>query len=139
MLSFLSKTRVYLAAGATDLRKFFETRAGVVLESLRPNLFTGHLFVFTNSRKNRIKIPFWDNTGRWHCGKPLEACTLAWPLSPTPSFELSSQELTLLLSGIDLSKMHRRPWFLRGTQNVPAERDKKHPKPRRYRERLRQD
>ena len=60
MLSFLSNTRVYLAAGATDLRKSFDTLAGVVRESLRLDPLSGHLFVFTNSRKNRIKILFWD-------------------------------------------------------------------------------
>ena len=52
MLSFLSNTRVYLAAGATDLRKSFDTLAGVVRESLRLDPLSGHLFVFTNSRKN---------------------------------------------------------------------------------------
>jgi transposase len=55
VLSFLSNTRVYLAAGATDLRKSFDTLAGVVRESLRLDPLSGHLFVFTNSRKNRIK------------------------------------------------------------------------------------
>jgi len=96
MLSFLSNTRVYLAARATDLRKSFDTLAGVVRESLRLDPLSGHLFVFTNSRKNRIKILFWDNTGWWVCAKRLEAGTLAWPASPSPSIELSSEELTLL-------------------------------------------
>ena len=129
MLSFLSNTRVYLAAGATDLRKSFDTLAGVVRESLRLDPLSGHLFVFTNSRKNRIKILFWDNTGWWLCAKRLEAGTLAWPASPSPSIELSSEELTLLLSGIDLSKTHRRPWLHRGAQNGPVQRDENHPKP----------
>ena len=118
MLSFLSNTRVYLAAGATDLRKSFDTLAGVVRESLRLDPLSGHLFVFTNSRKNRIKILFWDNTGWWLCAKRLEAGTLAWPVSPTPSIELSSEELTLLLSGIDLSKTHRRPWLQRSADKT---------------------
>ena len=52
MLSFLSNTRVYLAAGATDLRKSFDTLAGVVRESLRLDPLSGYLLVFTNSRKN---------------------------------------------------------------------------------------
>ena len=129
MLSFLSNTRVYLAAGATDLRKSFDTLAGVVRESLRLDPLSGHLFVFTNSRKNRIKILVWDNTGWWHCAKRLEAGTLDWPVSPTPSIELSSEELTLLLSGIDLSKMHRRPWLQRGAHSGSVQRDENHPKP----------
>ena len=130
MLSFLSNTRVYLAAGATDLRKSFDTLAGVVRESLRMDPLSGHLFVFTNSRKNRIKILFWDNTGWWLCAKRLEAGTLAWPVSPSPSIELSSEELTLLLSGIDLSKTHRRPWLQRSAHNGSVQRDENHPKPR---------
>ena len=48
VLSFLSNTRVYLAAEATDLRKSFDTLAGVVRESLRLDPLSGHLFVFTN-------------------------------------------------------------------------------------------
>ena len=67
MLSFLSNTRVYLAAGATELRKSFDTLAGVVRNSLRLDPLSGHLFVFTNARKNRLKILFWDKTGREGC------------------------------------------------------------------------
>jgi len=47
------------------LRKSFDTLAGVVREAFRLDLLSGHLFVFTNSRKNRIKILFSDNTGWW--------------------------------------------------------------------------
>jgi transposase len=77
VLSFLSNPWVYLAAGTTDLRKSFDTLAGVARESLRLDPLSGHLFVFTNSRKNRIKIPFWHNTGGWVCAKRLVAGTLA--------------------------------------------------------------
>ena len=121
MLSFLSNTRVYLAAGATDLRKSFDTLAGVVRHSLRLDPLSGHLFVFTNARKNRLKILFWDKTGWWVCAKRLEVGTLDRPASPNPSMELSSEELTLLLSGIDLSKTHRRPWLNRASENRPDE------------------
>ena len=64
LLSFLSNTRVYLTAGATDLRKSFDTLAGVVRNSLRLDPLSGHLVVVTNSRKNRTKILFWDKSGR---------------------------------------------------------------------------
>jgi transposase len=121
VLSFLSNTRVYLAAGATDLTKSFDTLAGVVRNSLKLDPLSGHLFVFTNARKNRLKILFWDKTGWWVCAKCLEVGTLAWPVLPNPSMELSSEELTLLLSGIDLSKTHRRPWLNRASENRPDE------------------
>ncbi len=121
MLSFLSNTRVYLAAGATDLRKSFDALAGVVRNSLRLDPLSGHLFVFTNARKNRLKILFWDKTGWSVCAKRLEVGMLAWPASPNPSMELSIEELTLLLSGIDLSKTHRRPWLNRASEKRPDE------------------
>jgi transposase len=111
VLNFLGTTRVYLAVGATDLRKSFDTLAGVVRNSLRLDPLSGHLFAFTNSRRNRLKILFWDRNGWWLCSKRLESGTLAWPTSESASVELSSEELMLLLSGIDLSKTQRRPWL----------------------------
>lgn len=83
---------------------------------------SAHLFVFTNARKNRLKILFWDKTGWLVCAKRLEVGTFAWPASPNTSMELSSEELTLLLSGIDLSKTHRRPWLNRASENRPTKR-----------------
>ena len=111
VLNFLGTTRVYLAVGATDLRKSFDTLAGVVRNSLRLDPLSGHLFAFTNSRRNRLKILFWDRNGWWLCSKRLESGTLSWPTSVSASVELSSEELMLLLSGIDLSKTQRRPWL----------------------------
>ena len=111
MLSFLGHARVFLAAGATDLRKSFDTLAGVVRNSLHLDPLSGHLFVFANSRRNRLKILFWDRNGWWLCSKRLESGTLAWPASDAPSIELTAEELTLLLGGIDLSKTQRRPWL----------------------------
>jgi hypothetical protein len=91
VLSFLSNTRVYLAAGATDLRKSFDTLAGVVRDSLSLDPLSGHLFVFTNSRRNRIKILFWDNTGWWVCADLLGKLPLVEPGVP----ELTDQLIDL--------------------------------------------
>ena len=110
MLNFLSSTRVFLAAGATDLRKSFDTLGGVVREVLAQDPLSGHLFAFTNRRRNRIKILFWDKTGWWLCAKRLEAGTIAWPDSGTASVELSAEELSLLLGGLDLRKTEVRNW-----------------------------
>ena len=81
MLSFLGHARVFLADGATDLRKSFDTLAGVVRNSLHLDALSGHLFVFANCRRNRLKILFWDRNGWWLCSKRLESGTLAWPAS----------------------------------------------------------
>ena len=111
MLSFLGHARIFLAAGATDLRKSFDTLAGGVRNSLHLDPLSGHLFVFANSRRNSLKVLFWDRNGWWLCSKRLESCTLAWPASDAPSIELTAEELPLLLGGIDLSKTQRHPWL----------------------------
>ena len=110
MLSFLATTRVFLAAGGTDLRKSFDTLAGVVRGSLQLDPLTGHLFVFTNARRNRLKILFWDRHGWWLCSRRLEMGTFRWPSSTAPAIELSPEELTLLVAGIDLQQTTRRKW-----------------------------
>jgi len=110
MLNFLGGTQIFLAAGATDLRKSFDTLAGVVRGRLGRDPLGGHLFIFCNRGRNRIKILFWDRGGYWVCAKRLEAGTFAWPLSEASSIELSPEELALLLGGIDLGKTRARKW-----------------------------
>ena len=111
MLNFLGGTQIFLAAGATDLRKSFDTLAGVVRGQLGGNPLSGHLYVFCNRGRNRIKILFWDRGGYWVCTKRLEVGTFAWPLSDAPSIQLTPEELTLLLGGIDLGKTRARKWY----------------------------
>jgi transposase len=60
MLGFGSATRVYVAIGATDMRKGFEGLFGIVREGLLIDPVSGHVFVFCNARKNRLKILYWD-------------------------------------------------------------------------------
>ena len=81
MLSFLSNTRVDLAAGQTDLRKSFDPLAEVVRWSLQVDPLSGHLFVFSKQRRHRVKILFWDKSGGWLCAQRLESGTLGWPSS----------------------------------------------------------
>jgi transposase len=71
---------------------------------------SGHLFVFANARRNRLKILFWDRHGWWLCAKRLEEGTFHWPVADTRALELSPEQLTLLLSGIDLRQTTPRPW-----------------------------
>jgi transposase len=52
-------TRIYLAAGATDLRKGFEGLYGLVRDGLLGDPLSGHVFVFSNAQRNRLKLLFW--------------------------------------------------------------------------------
>jgi hypothetical protein len=53
-------TRIYVALGATDMRKGFDGLHGIVRDRLGLEVRTGHLFLFANARRNRLKILYWD-------------------------------------------------------------------------------
>ena len=62
-------TRIYLAAGATDMRKGFEGLHGLVRDRLACDPLSGHVFLFANAQRNRLKLLFWDGSGLWVCAK----------------------------------------------------------------------
>jgi len=62
-------TRIYVALGATDLRKGFDGLYGIVRDRLGLEVRSGHLFLFANARRNRLKILYWDGSGLWSCAK----------------------------------------------------------------------
>lgn len=105
-------TRIYLAAGATDMRKGFEGLYGLVRDRLLCDPLSGHIFLFVNAPRNRLKLLFWDGTGLWVCAKRLEKGRFRWPAADTEQVKvvLSPEELVLLLGGIDLSQTERRRW-----------------------------
>jgi len=105
-------TRVYLAAGATDLRKSFEGLYGLVRDQLLCDPLSGHLFLFTNAQRNRLKLLFYDGSGLWVCAKRLDKGRLGWPETEHSSVTvlLTAEELALLLGGIDLRHTERRRW-----------------------------
>ena len=106
-------TRVYLAAGATDMRKGFEGLYGMARDRLACDPLSGHVFVFANARRNRLKLLFWDGSGLWVCAKRLERGRFRWPEAAAGQVKvtLSQEELALLLGGIDLTQTRRREWY----------------------------
>ena len=106
-------TRIYLAAGPTDLRKSFEGLYGLVRDRLLCDPLSGHLFLFTNAQRNRLKLLFYDGSGLWVCAKRLDRGRFHWPDSDRESVKvvLTQEELALLLGGIDLRQTERRRWY----------------------------
>lgn len=107
-------TRIYLAAGATDLRKSFDGLSDVVRHRFKQDPLSGHLFVFANRSRTRLKLLYWDGSGLWCCAKRLGRGSFSWPKTPaaeTGALRIVAEELTLLLSGIDLEKTRVRPWW----------------------------
>jgi transposase len=105
-------TRIYLASGATDMRKGFDGLYGLVRDCLLCEPLSGHLFLFSNARRNRLKLLFYDGSGLWVCAKRLEKGRFQWPRMASGEVKviLSPEELVLLLGGIDLSQAERRRW-----------------------------
>jgi len=113
MFGFGPATRIYLASGATDMRKSFEGLYGWVRDRWLCDPRSGHVFVFCNGQRNRLKILFFDGSGLWVCAKRLEKGRFAWPESGDAQGRvvMSHEELSLLLGGIDLEQTRRRHWY----------------------------
>jgi transposase len=113
MLGWGPATRIYLAAGATDMRKGFEGLYGLARDRLSCDPLSGHVFLFTNARRNRLKLLFWDGSGLWVCAKRLEKGRFRWPEVEGSQVKvvLSHEELALLVGGIDLTATRRRRWY----------------------------
>jgi len=122
MLTIPPSVRVFLAPGATDLRQSFDGLSGATNQILREDPRSGHLFVFCNKGRNRIRILVFDGSGYWVLMKRLEKGTFAWPAPENgkQSISIRGEELSLLLSGIDLSRTRRRSWYLRAAPSTSS-------------------
>ena len=116
MLSFHSHLKVFLGVQPQDMRKSFNGLYALATQALKEDPRQGALFVFTNARRNRLKILYFDGTGVCVLAKRLEKGTFFWPPSSQdqPSkMTLAPQALQLLMDGIDMRDGARRPWYER--------------------------
>jgi transposase len=100
-----SNTKVYLALGATDMRKSINGLSIIVEDNLELDPFSGHLFVFCNRRRNIIKLLYWDHNGfaLWH--KRLEEHFFRWPKSTGDAMEIDHRQLSWLLDGLEITQL----------------------------------
>lgn len=111
MLTLPASVRIYVAAGPVDLRRGFDGLAAISRSVLRVDPMSGHLVVFLNRRRNRIKLLVWDRTGFLLVYKRLARGTFEIPMSPRlgeEHVEIDAGELGLMLEGIDLREARRR-------------------------------
>lgn len=115
MIHLPASVRVYLATVPCDMRRSFDGLHALVTNLLELDAFAGHLFVFANRRRDRVKILYWDRDGFAVWAKRLEEGTYAMPFSEAGAVrrEITAQELGALLSGIDLSQAQRRKRYRR--------------------------
>jgi transposase len=111
VLTLPSSVRIYVAAEPVDLRRGFDGLAAAARSVIRQDPLNGHLFVFLNRRRNRIKLLVWDRTGYLLLYKRLERGTFHLPLAPEAGqrhVEMDAGDLGLMLEGVDLRGARRR-------------------------------
>jgi transposase len=116
VLSLSELVRIYVCLTPTDMRKSFDSLAAVVREGLGYDPLSGHLFVFRSRRGDRVKLLWWDRDGLTLYYRRLEKGTFRFPPTSDPearSIEISSQELSLVLWGIDPASVKRQPRYQR--------------------------
>lgn len=113
MLNIAADTRIFVTLGATDMRKGFDGLSGIIHGTLEQDPLSGHLFLFVNRRRDKLKILYWDGDGLAIWYRRLEQGTFQMPKvrEDLKSAEIRSDELTMLLRGIDYSNVKRRKRF----------------------------
>jgi transposase len=94
-------TRVWLAAGVTDMRKGFAGLSSLAQSVLKQDPYCGHMFVFRGRRGDLVKIIWWDGQGACLFAKRLERGRFVWPSPSQGKVHLSAAQLSMLLEGID--------------------------------------
>ena len=112
MLSVSSQTRIFLAREPVDMRKSFHGLIGLTESVLEQDPLSGHLFVFVNRRRDRIKLLYWGGTGFCIWYQQLEEGGYQLPDAATvderEGIEITGSQLSLILDGIDLSSVRQR-------------------------------
>lgn len=117
MLGTLHGLKVFVCTEATDMRRSFDGLCGLVAQVVGQDPLSGHLFLFRNRQRDRLKILYWDRDGLAIWYKRLESGTFQLPIDlrpqrealkdkPSGGVEITAGDLSLLLSGIDLSSVH---------------------------------
>lgn len=109
MIPVPSGTRVWLAAGVTDMRKGFTGLAALTEKILRLDPYSGHLFVFRGRRGDLIKVIWYDGQGACLFAKRLERGRFVWPSPADGKVVVTPAQLAMLLEGIDW-RAPQRTW-----------------------------
>jgi transposase len=123
MFALGAATRVYVATGDTDMRVGFDGLWGKIRDVLECDPASGHIFLFSNARRNRLKLVFFDGSGLWVCSKRMEGGRLYWP-APAGNekrVQLSREQFALLIGGIDLVQTRQRKWYRRAVGEESGE------------------
>ena len=111
MIFNLSKAKIFLRPGTTDLRKAVNGLSVIIQEKIKQDPFNGNVFLFCNRERKLLKAIYWDKTGFWLSQKRLEKHRFTWPSDEEEAKELTADELQMLLAGIDFFKAHKELFY----------------------------
>ena len=107
MIALPAKTRIWIAAGVTDLRRGLTGLSAQVQTKLEQSPFSGHVFVFRGRRGDLIKVLWYDGDGLCLFAKRLERGRFVWPRASSGTVHLTPAQLSMLLEGIDWRRPER--------------------------------
>ena len=107
MIELRTGTRIWIAAGVTDMRRGFQGLSAQVQTVLQQQPFSGHVFVFRGRRGDTIKLLWYDGDGLCLFSKRLERGRFIWPKAESGAVSLSRAQLSMLLEGIDWRRPER--------------------------------
>lgn len=111
MLALSAGVRIFVAVSPVDLRRGFDGLSAHVEAVLQQRVVEGGLFVFTNRRRNRLRLLWFDGTGLWCATKRLEGGTLHWPAGEGVLVSVRAEQLSALISGLEVTE--RAGWYRR--------------------------
>jgi len=106
-----NKVRIFIRPGHTDLRKAVNGLAVMTEELMAGEPFSGNVYLFCNRERKLLKALWWDRNGFWLSQKRLEKDKYPWPETEEEARELSVEELSMLLKGIDFFKAHKELYY----------------------------
>lgn len=118
MIGLSHGVKIHLCTKPTDMRRGFDGLSGMVASLLEQDPLSGHLFVFRNRNRDKLKILYWDSDGLAIWYKRLEQGTFQFPTDGkakeelTAGVEITPRQLSLLLGGIDLRSAKQRKRFV---------------------------
>jgi transposase len=115
VLTISNTTKIFLCMTPIDMRRSFDSLAGIVQDALGQDSFSGHLFVFRNREESKIKILYWDRDGYAIWYKRLERGTFKLPTAAS-GFEVEATEFMMLLQGVESRGLRKQQRYSRKTE-----------------------
>ena len=122
MIGLAHGLKVFLCTEPADMRRSFDGLSGMAENLMKQDPLSGHLLVFRNRNRDRLKVLYWDRDGLAIWYKRLEKGTFQFPTDgkskeeKATSVQISASDLSLLLGGIDLHSARKRKRYQRPNQ-----------------------